>query len=391
MIRFPAVLLVLSLWLLGCNAAPPATAPSEATATTVTSPTSLSPTSTVAAPTPETAIASPDSNTTIVTAEPTSGGLPESCIPKSDAEWSYIGLDGGYCLLYPEGFRVADTGQTILEGPPLDEGPAPVMATLRIEHMTAEGDTLSAATDSLLALLGAAEMPLERSPTTLGSEAAELVEGIPGQTRGRHLFTLHEGMIYHLSFEPDAEGFPQAAADIERLWQSVTASFSFLSPEVAALYANCPTTTERTVGYVNALDDYCLLYPGLPLRVMAAVPSIHMTTFAKPEFFSSPGSSITIQVAGPAEGRNVEEVVAAVVAEYSDLSITTTPFTLGGEPALMVEGMPGRMSNRQGYVVHEDWLYTIIVMPYNDPAFTDAQAEAEAMWEIVTGSFTFIR
>jgi hypothetical protein len=55
-----------------------------------------------------------------------------------------------------------------------------------------------------------------------------VVEGGPGRTKSRQIFALHEGIVYHLTFYPVDEAFPQAAPDEEELWQTVTTSFSLL-------------------------------------------------------------------------------------------------------------------------------------------------------------------
>jgi hypothetical protein len=67
-----------------------------------------------------------------------------------------------------------------------------------------------------------------------------------------------------------------------------------------------------------------------------------------------------------------------------------SPAALGGEPTVMLDGLPGQTANRQVFVVHGDRLYAFLLMPYGDPAFDGYQAEAESVGQAVSASFSFL-
>jgi len=62
----------------------------------------------------------------------------------------------------------------------------------------------------------------------ISGEPAKVVENVPGREGGRDLFTLHEGMLYHLYARPSSTEFTQANADMEYLFLVVTSSMTFI-------------------------------------------------------------------------------------------------------------------------------------------------------------------
>jgi hypothetical protein len=164
--------------------------------------------------------------------------LPASCVLGSEHNLLYVNLVDGYCLRYPALFRVGDVyppGIANLYGPPLDLHPlSPVMAAASLRVEGPAGDhTLSEAADLWLSHQQT-QPPTQRINGVLGGEPAEIVE-YQGELCGvRTIFALYEDKLYALSFYPVDEHFPQAAPDVEELWQTVIDSFAFLPPETRA-------------------------------------------------------------------------------------------------------------------------------------------------------------
>jgi len=69
-------------------------------------------------------------------------------------------------------------------------------------------------------------------------------------------------------------------------------------------------------------------------------------------------------------------------------AITRTETTLAGEPALVVEGLPGRNEARHLYAIHNDTVYHLWLEPLDIAEVAD---EAEAAWQMALDSFTFLR
>lgn len=153
------------------------------------------------------------------------------CVASDATQARYVEPNGRYCLLYPNRFHVADEapGHVGIYRLPLDQSNEPVFAGLTvIDEGPANGTPLQLVVDTYIMNNGEGAN-IKRQALLLGGEAAEVVEGLPGRTGSRQIFVVHAGEVYHLSFYPVDPAFPQAAADIEALWQTVTASFTFSS------------------------------------------------------------------------------------------------------------------------------------------------------------------
>ena len=70
-------------------------------------------------------------------------------------------------------------------------------------------------------------------------------------------------------------------------------------------------------------------------------------------------------------------------------AITRTPIVLGGEPAEMLEVVPGREGSRDVFVLHEGALYHFMFMP-SVRDFAQAKDAVEELYSAVTQSFTFM-
>ena len=166
------------------------------------------------------------------TVVPTPTPTPKTNCIATDSLKLYTDPDGRYCLLYPATFKVRQEvpGQVAFNGPPLDTSLEPVFAALTI---AAEGP---AAGRALTEVMGdywvvchrPASKCIHQSPA-LGGEPAEMVESVFGENpvASRQLFVIHADTVYHLSLSPVDINFPQAAPDVELMWQTLLDSFVF--------------------------------------------------------------------------------------------------------------------------------------------------------------------
>lgn len=135
-----------------------------------------------------------------------------------------------YCFLHPADFFQLGSGiQNLrtLAGPAYGEGPEPVSAVLTIVTQNAAGSSLEEFVAEKLAEFQG--MELAQHNITLGQEPAILVTGMPGRLANRVIFVEHADIIYELTFSPDEEAFPEAQADMERLYESTLSSWTFLN------------------------------------------------------------------------------------------------------------------------------------------------------------------
>jgi hypothetical protein len=324
--------------------------------------------------------------------------IPAACVPGTVAgtagQAAYYNLPDGYCLLYPAAFQVGDVfgGRANFYGPALSEGLEPVQASASIVvEGAANGRTVAQLVEEMTAASVAAGATIARTPLIFGGVQAEMVDGLPGRYGTRQLYAIHNDTIYHAIFGPVDPAFPQAVPDVEAIWQSVAASFTFLPATFEAALSGCPLSGAATTRYLKLEDGYCLLYPA-SFRVGDVYPAVT-------SFYGQPMGvgvepqrvGLTVLIEGNANGRPVVDVVEDKLGELlaQGIPLTDTEGTLGGEPAIVIEGVPGRFGTRQMYAIHNDLIFHVTVYPI-DPALPQAAADVQSVWSLVTATFTFI-
>jgi hypothetical protein len=136
----------------------------------------------------------------------------------------------GYCFLFPTNFTAvppSTPGIRIVAGPSYSNGPEPVQATLTITTSDPAGKSLADFIASQIASAGQGSDITQNNVSLGDSIQAIQVEGLPGQTGKRILFTENENLIYTLTFAPTDEDYPQAKSDMENLFNTVVASWAF--------------------------------------------------------------------------------------------------------------------------------------------------------------------
>jgi hypothetical protein len=320
--------------------------------------------------------------------------IPASCTPWDDGLAVYFNLSNGYCLLYPERFRVGDVYPWMVNfyGPPLDQSLEPVQAGFSIQaRQSASGQTLEQVVTHYIKSEVGDTLPVSRSRITLGGEAAEVIEGLPGRTGNRHVLLIYQDVVYHLVLYPVDNAFPQAKPDVEAIWQAATESFTFLPLTFLDAYATCASGSNAHSAYLNPGAGYCLLYPhGITLQAAAGyAPPIVLSGSLR-----GPGQSRSVTLAidapWPAQGRGLANIVDNALIDVSSADVTGTLTIVGGAPAEVLDGLPGKGRSRHAVVVHEGQVYTLRQAPYGDPALADYQSEAEALWQTVIESLVFV-
>ncbi len=340
------------------------------------------------------ACAAPPVPASTVTARP-APSIPVNCIAKGEDLAAYFNLADGYCLLYPASFRVNPLYARItrFDGPPLDLTAAPVFAALTILIEDAAGDrTLTRVVDDYVGQFGGGA-PASRAAATLGGEPAQIVEGIPGRANSREAFALHGGAVYHLSAYPLDDIF-QARPDVEAVWRAVTTSFTFLPSGFAEAFANCPAGSDDATPYLSFTHGFCLLYPArMSLSVITATNEMVLSGPPREPGLEAVAVSLVIRAGEAANGRTADQLADAYLSQFpaeQTASVMRTPVTVGGRPGVILDGVPGPRQTRHTFVAHNDHVYELTLSPYNDPAFADYQAEAEAVWQMVTTSLVFV-
>lgn len=138
----------------------------------------------------------------------------------------------GYCLRYPAEFTVTEpeANVVVISGPNYAGDPEPLSGFVNIQaSQPAEGRTLEQAIE---ALFPPEELPvgavIDKAEALLGGVRAIEITGVPGQRADRHVVAVQNDRIVHLVFSPVGEEYGEAAADMNRLYEHVMGSFTFV-------------------------------------------------------------------------------------------------------------------------------------------------------------------
>jgi hypothetical protein len=131
----------------------------------------------------------------------------------------------GYCLLYPDGlFRVDPFPAEVCLIPELP-GMACHSNFAQFEVSDAAGRSASEVADAVIKQGG---ISIERSSLSLAGEEAVVLDGVPAQDFLRDVLIVHNDRLYRLRFVlPDPEN-PSAVERFERLYDTVTNSFTLI-------------------------------------------------------------------------------------------------------------------------------------------------------------------
>lgn len=158
--------------------------------------------------------------------------LANPCVAQAQQQ-VYISRQEGYCFVYPSRFKLIEDvqGQPEVRGPALDKNAEPLLAALEtdIQKVSATANLKNVVSSYLVQFAqnkGAAS--IQRQPMSLGGEPAERIEVLPVGAGSRDVMAIHNGRLYHLMFTPSVRDYPQAANDVEELFQTVVNTFSFL-------------------------------------------------------------------------------------------------------------------------------------------------------------------
>jgi hypothetical protein len=198
---------------------------------------------------------------------------PQACIVPGQQTYT----QERYCFAYPADFTLEEhkeSGVTILYGQALDEGPDPVRVSMGVSmQRVPPGSNLARLVDDFRSQNYLQGLPWEivRTAHVLGGEPAESLDDLPGRLSYRQVMAIHGEILYTLIFNPSDN--PAAHADLERLFETVMGSFTFLEGAAQPL----PDPGPQVVSWFEFEHRFTLTYdPSLALWsepwTTAAVP-----------------------------------------------------------------------------------------------------------------------
>lgn len=161
-----------------------------------------------------------------------------------------------------------------------------------------------------------------------------------------------------------------------------------LIPLPGARTAACPSPTADTQSLMQEAHGYCLLYPA---GYQAEQPNPDETVLFVGSLLNADAPRAFIEVRDAA-GRTADDIAADIVADLTGgapgWDIQRRTATVGGEPAIVLDNLPGQDINRQVVIVHGGRLYHLTFVPA-DPQQERLYAAMERLYETVAGSMRF--
>ena len=152
---------------------------------------------------------------------------------------------------------------------------------------------------------------------------------------------------------------------------------------------NCPEATADTLLLENETYGYCLLFPtGYVTEGTAQATMIDPapgTAGRVPPVPQLPFVEINVE---PAAGRTAADVADLIFSEFQDFGIPRSDTTIGGEPAIVLDRMPGQELGRVVLLTHGDLLYTLRFAPADD-TMGDVFTQMETLYGTITNTFAF--
>jgi hypothetical protein len=150
--------------------------------------------------------------------------------------------------------------------------------------------------------------------------------------------------------------------------------------------AACPAAKDGFNLHVAAEDGYCLFYPAeavvVPKRFIVINP-------ASATADTHGDAWVDIQVES-ASGRSAAQVADAKIAEAGEgFGIERSEILLGGQQAIVVDGLPAPDSWRTVFVVDDDRLYTLTFQPWFPSGDPDQPTPLETLYTTIVDTLRF--
>jgi hypothetical protein len=164
---------------------------------------------------------------------------------------------------------------------------------------------------------------------------------------------------------------------------------------VSELPASCFPTNEQNGPFINVADGYCLQYPvSEGFAVHDIFPFGVATIWGAPltPTFEPIRSGLSIHKREEANGRSLDDIIAEILAANPGAMVTDNNAVFAGEPAQVVEGIDGMMDSRRYYLLHDNFVYEITLVPLTDGTQWAEQvmAQRDSLWQTVNDTFTWL-
>lgn len=140
-----------------------------------------------------------------------------------------------------------------------------------------------------------------------------------------------------------------------------------------------------TLPVENAKMGYCFAYP----RGYGLVGGDETPEVVGPPSDTNPHPGLLWITMVDAGGKTAEAIAEEEVEAVAGLEPPRYTVVLGGEEALVLDGMPGQDPIRKVYLVRDGMLYTLSFSPYRS-GNAEADAQMETLYAVVTSSWQWL-
>jgi hypothetical protein len=144
------------------------------------------------------------------------------------------------------------------------------------------------------------------------------------------------------------------------------------------------TADEPALGLTYEPLDYCFAYPQ---GFTQQINENQVEVFGSQSNSNPHPGLVWIDATDP-QGRSALDIAEEEVRELGGAPERSVVM-LGGEEALVLDGMPGQDAIRKVYIVHNGLLYTLNFTPFQSDN-EEANAQMETLFEFVTSSWIWI-
>jgi hypothetical protein len=149
--------------------------------------------------------------------------------------------------------------------------------------------------------------------------------------------------------------------------------------------AICPEAASGTELLRVEEHGYCLLYPS---GYSIERPNPEETALVVGSLLDVSNPRLYIKVTD-AEGRTLEQAADAVVADFPGFEIARSSATIGGQDAIVLDGVPGQDISRQIVIVRDGRMYRLTFVPASEDA-GEVYTRMEQFYQMVLDSLSFI-
>ena len=285
----------------------------------------------------------------------------------------------GICFSYPLGYTQNPYSDTVeILGPALPGSDR--IGLFWLEKSDSQGRTAEKVADEELAIVPG--LNVGRSTVTLGGEPALVLDGMPGQDLQRRVFIVRGQTLYILAFMPTRSENQAANDQMEALFTAVTNSWAW-SPCSGTESPSIQNTNESMLFSSDQLG-ICFSYP----QGYTEYPYNDTVEIAAADLPASGMKGLFWLEMSDAYGRSAEQIADEDLAMDPGLNVERWTVTLGGEPAIVLDGMSGQDLQRRVYIVRGQTLYILAFMPTRseNQAVND---QMEALFTAVTSSWAW--